>query len=200
MDAVISLRTIAILRGATPDEGRELAVAAWAVGIDLVEVPVQDDQAWDALEAIASLPDRGPIGAGTVLDPRDVERAATAGCSVIISPGLDEDVVAATRDAGLVPLPGVLSPTDVSRALRLRLDTLKLFPAEIGSVDLLRALQGPFPAVKFIAVGGVTHENAAEYLAAGAGGVAFGSSLRQLLAQPSPGELVRHMHELVKPQ
>lgn len=191
-----SLRTIAILRDFTPDQAREWATAAWSIGIDLVEVPVQSEEAWDTLGAISELPHRGALGAGTVLDAQDVERAAATGCSVIISPGLDKRVVAATRKAELKPLPGVLSSTEISQAVRLGLEAVKLFPAQIGGAELVRALRGPFPNVRFIAVGGVTHENAPDFLRAGATGVAFGSSLGRLLAQPSPRELVAELHEL----
>jgi 2-dehydro-3-deoxyphosphogluconate aldolase/(4S)-4-hydroxy-2-oxoglutarate aldolase len=194
------LRTIAILRGYDPARTREIATRAWAAGIDLVEVPVQDPSGWKALEAIATLDDRGRLGVGTVFNPADVARAADLGCSVIISPGLDPAVVDTTLDAGLFPLPGVHTASEVTLAIRLGLDTVKLFPAETGGPRHLKALLSPFPRMRFIAVGGIDADNAARYFRAGAAGVAFGSSIEAVLSLPDAAAAVDRLHKLRCPE
>lgn len=191
---MISPRSVAILRGHDPQHSAELARRAWDAGIDLVEVPVQDPSGWDALAAAAAVDGRGPIGVGTILDPDQVDRAADLGCSVIISPGLDLEVVRATLAAGLLPLPGVQTATEVTAAVRAGLDAVKLFPADSGGTGHLRALLGPFPRVRFIAVGGVHLDNAADYLVAGAAGVAFGSSIERVLDRPDAAEAIAALH------
>jgi 2-dehydro-3-deoxyphosphogluconate aldolase/(4S)-4-hydroxy-2-oxoglutarate aldolase len=190
------LRTIAILRGFDPGRTRDIAELAWSAGVDLVEVPVQDPSGWDALEHIAALPNRGRLGVGTVLRPEQVARAASVGCSVIISPGLDPDVVEVSLDAGVLPLPGVFTPTEVSLAVRLGLDTVKVFPAGTAGPSHISALLGPFPRMRLIAVGGVDAENAPAYAEVGAAGVAFGSSVERILAAPDPKAVIDALHEL----
>lgn len=190
------LRTIAILRGFDPGRTRDIAELAWSAGVDLVEVPVQDPSGWEALEYIAALPERGRLGVGTVLRADEVSRAASVGCSVVISPGLDPDVVQASLDAGVLPLPGVFSPTEVSLAARLGLEAVKVFPAETAGPRHIRALLGPFPRMRMIAVGGLNAENARGYAEAGAAGVAFGSSIEHILAAPDAKAVIDALHEL----
>jgi Entner-Doudoroff aldolase len=192
-----ALRTIAILRGFDPARTCQIAEQAWSAGIDLVEVPVQDQAGWKSLEAVAAVQGRGRLGIGTVLHVEDVARAAELGCSVVISPGLDPAVLEASLAAGLVPLPGVFTASEVALAVRLGLDTVKLFPASTGGPSHLKALRGPFPSICFIAVGGVDAENAAQYVRAGAAGVAFGSSIEGLMASPDPATAIRSLHRML---
>ncbi len=105
------------------------------------------------------------VGAGTIVRPDQVDLALDAGAQFIVSPGFSSQVVERCQAVGLPVLPGVATATDVMAALDLGIDLLKLFPAEAsGGLDLLRALQGPFPDVRFVPTGGVNSENAAEYL------------------------------------
>lgn len=146
-----------------------------------MEVPISTPDSWAALEAVASLRSRGRLGIGTVLTSDQVERSARLGCSVVVSPGLDPEVVHAALDAGMQPLPGVLSPSEITVAVRLGIEELKLFPAGALGVGFVRSLRGPFPTVRLLAVGGIDKDNAFEFIANGASGVAFGSSLETLL-------------------
>jgi 2-dehydro-3-deoxyphosphogluconate aldolase/(4S)-4-hydroxy-2-oxoglutarate aldolase len=188
-------RTVAILRGHDPQRAVDLAQRSWALGIDLVEVPVQGEVGWSALQAVAQCAQGRPVGAGTVLTTEDVRRAVDLGCSVIISPGLDEQVVEASLARGVCPLPGVMTATEVGAACRLGLRLCKLFPAEIVGTRWLAAMRGPFPTMRFIAVGGIGVGNAREFLSAGAAGVAFGTSLDDLLRQEDPGGFVASLQD-----
>lgn len=165
--------------------------------MDLVEVPVQGERGWAALQAVSERANGRPFGAGTVLSPDDARRAAGLGARVIISPGLSLPVVEATRESSALPMPGVMTPTDVTAAAQAGLDICKLFPATLVGSGWLRAISGPFPGMRFIAVGGIDAHNAAGFLAAGASGVGFGSSVEEILSLDDPSRLVAALHEQV---
>ncbi|MDF3145730.1 MULTISPECIES: bifunctional 4-hydroxy-2-oxoglutarate aldolase/2-dehydro-3-deoxy-phosphogluconate aldolase [unclassified Streptomyces] len=106
------------------------------------------------------------VGAGTVLTPEQAERAVAAGARFVVSPGFDEDVVAKCRELGVPVVPGVATATELMRALKAGLDTVKLFPAEpLGGLRTLRALAAPFPGVRFVPTGGIAASRLAAYLA-----------------------------------
>ena len=106
------------------------------------------------------------VGAGTVVRPEQVDLAVEAGARFIVMPGLSPRVVERCRELNVLVIPGVATATEVIAALDHGLDLLKLFPAQVaGGVALLRALQGPFPGVRWIPTGGVSAANAASYLA-----------------------------------
>jgi 2-dehydro-3-deoxyphosphogluconate aldolase/(4S)-4-hydroxy-2-oxoglutarate aldolase len=200
MEQYMSYRSIAILRGHTVQLTVSLAEQCWAIGMDLVEVPVQGALGWEALKAVAACANGRAFGAGTVLSPEDVARAVSLGASVIISPGIDADVVRATQDAGALPLPGVMTPTDLSLAAKLGLTVGKLFPADVVGTSWIKALKGPFPSMDIIAVGGVNATNASSWIAAGASGVAFGSSITELLALGNASKRISDLHGQIAAQ
>lgn len=187
IDALLSPTPVmAILRNYPPKEAVELATRAWDLGIELVEVPVQDPEAMPTLDAVvAAGRERGaPVGAGTVTSVdqlRDVHRRSVA---FTVAPGLDVDVVTASQSLGLPHLPGVSTASEIQAALRCGLTWLKAFPASVLGPAWFSAMRGPFPHVSLVATGGVDAHNAPEFLDAGARVVAVGSAL----AQPSQVE------------
>ncbi|MFJ4715090.1 bifunctional 4-hydroxy-2-oxoglutarate aldolase/2-dehydro-3-deoxy-phosphogluconate aldolase [Streptomyces sp. NPDC088785] len=184
---------MAILRGMSAERSVELAVRAWDLGIECVEVPVQSAGAARVLEAVAAAgAERGkPVGAGTVTSAERLGWAVAAGAAFTVAPGLNAAVVRASATAGLPHLPGVATPTDVQAARGLGLDWLKAFPASVLGVEWFRAMRGPFPEVPFVATGGMDAGNAAAYLAAGARVVAVGSALEDPAQLPRLAELLR---------
>lgn len=122
-----------------------------------------------AAEAIALLRKSQPemlIGAGTVLNHKQMEQAQRAGASFIVSPGLNPNNVRAAQSMGIPVIPGVNNPSDIELALELGLTALKFFPAEAsGGLKLLKALMGPFNQVKFMPTGGISPHNIRDYLA-----------------------------------
>ncbi|MET7674500.1 bifunctional 4-hydroxy-2-oxoglutarate aldolase/2-dehydro-3-deoxy-phosphogluconate aldolase [Streptomyces seoulensis] len=185
---------MAILRGMPLEKSVELAVRAWELGIECVEVPVQSREAAEVLAAVAEAgAGRGrSVGAGTVTTTERLAWAVSAGAAFTVAPGLDAEVARASLDAGLPHLPGVATATDVQAARTLGLDWLKAFPASVLGPDWFRAMRGPFPEVPFVATGGIDASNAAVYLAAGAKVVAVGSAL------DDPTQL-RSLADLLKP-
>lgn len=172
-------RALVIARGLSPEATVALAERVWDAGVTMLEVPVQGAVGLAALRAAAgAAAARGlVVGAGTVVDPSQVEPVRDAGAAYLVSPGLDADVVLTGLRAGLAVLPGVATPSEVQQAERLGLHWLKAFPASVLGTGWFRALRAPFPEVRLVATGGITPEIADEYLAAGARVVAFGSGL-----------------------
>ncbi|MDU8910634.1 2-dehydro-3-deoxy-6-phosphogalactonate aldolase [Aestuariicoccus sp. MJ-SS9] len=170
---------IAILRGITPPEARAIAGALIAAGIDRIEVPLNSPQPFDSIaDMVEAFGDVATIGAGTVLDPADVGRLRDIGARMVVSPDTNQRVIAATKAAGMVSYPGVMTPTEAFLALRTGADGIKLFPASLIGPEGLKAMAAVLPSgTKTYAVGGVGPENFAEWFAAGATGFGIGSSL-----------------------
>lgn len=170
---------IAILRGIRPAEAHDIGAVLIETGITRIEVPLNSP---GALESIATLArdfgDDAEIGAGTVLSPDDVNRVASVGGRLIVSPNFDADVVAATRKSGLVSYPGVFTATECFNALRAGADGLKLFPAFQMSAKGLKALRDVLPTqAEVLAVGGVSAPDFVNWMTAGANGFGLGAAL-----------------------
>lgn len=170
---------IAILRGIRPHESVEVGTALFDAGIRIIEVPLNSP---DPLESIRRLSahfgDRALVGAGTVLQRHEVADVRTAGGRIIVSPGTEEDVIAATASEGLISCPGYFTPSEAFRALRAGATALKLFPAEAASPSVLRAQCAVLPSnVPIFVVGGISPSNMQPWLDAGALGFGLGSGL-----------------------
>ncbi|GGR29674.1 bifunctional 4-hydroxy-2-oxoglutarate aldolase/2-dehydro-3-deoxy-phosphogluconate aldolase [Agromyces mediolanus] len=184
---------MAIFRGLGARRSLELAERAWELGIDAVELPIQAAEDVEALRLVADAARSNGrvVGAGTVVSTEQVGLAARAGAAFTVSPGFDEAVVRASAAAGLPPLPGVATATEVQRAAALGLSWLKAFPAASLGPGWFRAMRGPFPEVRFVATGGLDAGNAGDFLAAGVRSVAVGSALEDETQLPRLAELLR---------
>ena len=159
-------RVVPVLTVRTPALTVPLADALAEAGLVCAEVALRTPDSDQVLEAMAA---HGglTVGAGTVLTPGDAERAHAAGAAFLVSPGLDEEVLAAGHRLGIPVLPGVSTATEVMRALRYGVGTLKFFPAEqAGGVAAVKALTAPFPAVQFMPTGGIGPGQVRAYLEA----------------------------------
>lgn len=144
-----------------------LAEALLAGGVKVLEVTLRTPAALACIEAIARAVPEAIVGAGTLRSVADAEAALDAGARFGVSPGYRSDLGHACRNLGLPLLPGVASASEVMAANDGGYDFLKFFPASAaGGVPLLKALAGPFPDIVFCPTGGITPENAAQYLAA----------------------------------
>ena len=170
---------VAILRGVKPDEVEEIGEVLVDRGIGLIEVPLNSPQPFESIARLARrLSDRAVVGAGTVLTEADVARVRDAGGQLIVSPNTDADVIRATRKAGLVSLPGFVTPSEAFTALAAGATALKLFPAEAADPRVLSAVPAVLPAdLRVLPVGGIDADTMAPWLAAGAAGFGLGSSL-----------------------
>ena len=143
-----------------------MALALLAGGIRMLEVTLRTPQALACIETIAREVPQAVVGAGTVRSRADAQAAARAGARFAVSPGYTTAVGQACRDAGLALLPGVASASEIMQAQEDGFTELKFFPAmQAGGPAMLKAWSGPFFDAKFCPTGGVTPQNAAEFLA-----------------------------------
>lgn len=143
---------------------RMLGETLVAGGIHIAEVRFRTAAASQVIRAMSAVPGL-VVEAGTVLDVRQLDRAAEMGARFIVSPGLNADVVARSTLHGLTVVPGAVTPTEIMAALGLGLTNLKFFPANVyGGPSAIRALGAPFPQVRFVPTGGISPANLDEYL------------------------------------
>lgn len=142
-----------------------IAKALVAGGLPVLEVTLRTPAALDAIAEMKKVPG-AIVGAGTVLNPDDLTRAADAGAEFIISPGLTENLGRAARERDIPFLPGVANSGDIMRGLDMGLTHFKFFPAEAsGGLPALKALAGPFGQCRFCPTGGIRQDSAADWLA-----------------------------------
>jgi 2-dehydro-3-deoxyphosphogluconate aldolase/(4S)-4-hydroxy-2-oxoglutarate aldolase len=140
--------------------------ALHAGGLPVVEVVFRTDRALECLAAVASDVPDVVAGAGTVLSAEQAVAAFDAGAQFIVSPGLDDDVVAVAKERGAPVFPGIVTPSELQHAFNLGLDVVKFFPASIaGGVPALKALSSVFRTMRFMPTGGVSAGNLADFLA-----------------------------------
>lgn len=170
---------VGIIRGVTPEEAVGIGRALFDGGIGIIEVPLNSPDPFASIRAIAgTLGDSALVGAGTVLDPADVERVKQAGGRIIVSPNINPAVIRATVEAGLVSLPGIFTPSEAFAALDSGAHALKLFPAEAASPDVVKAIRAVLPRdVPLLVVGGVMPGTLSGWLQAGADGFGLGGGL-----------------------
>ena len=184
LNRILEEKIIAIVRGIPSTRIVELARALLAGGIHCVEVtfdPSDAQKTADTLAAIRtlreSLGDTICVGAGTVMTAEQVRLAAEAGAEYMISPNVNEAVIRETKRLGKVSIPGAMTPTEAEYAYSLGADIIKIFPAGVLGPGYLKAIRAPLRHIPFTAVGGVTVDNCADFLRAGAVGVAVGGNL-----------------------
>lgn len=175
----MSREIIAILRGVSPDEAVPIADALVEAGITRIEVPLNSPDPFDSIgKMLKAHGDHAMIGAGTVLEVRDVERLHVMGAHMVVSPDANASVIVATKQAGMLSFPGVMTPTECFAALHAGADGLKLFPASLLGIDGLKAIGAVLPkGTKTYAVGGVGPSNFADWFAAGITGFGIGSAI-----------------------
>lgn len=143
-----------------------LARALVAGGIRVLEVTLRTPVALACVRAIARAVPEAIVGVGTLTRAEEFARALAAGARFGVSPGLTQALIDAARASGLPLLPGVMTPSDVIAARAAGFDEMKLFPAQqAGGIAMLKAMAGPFPGAYFCPTGGVTAENAPQFLA-----------------------------------
>lgn len=170
---------VAILRGITPDEAVPVGQVLLDAGFAIIEVPLNSPDPEASIARLAeSFGDRALIGAGTVLDPARVATIAQAGGKLIVMPHADAAVVRAAKQAGLLAVPGIATPTEAFAMLAAGADALKLFPAEAFSPAVLKAMLAVLPkGTEILPVGGIGTSNIAAWRQAGAVGFGIGSAV-----------------------
>lgn len=178
MEAIRESRALIILRGDWGDRLGDVVRILMEEGFTAIEVAMNSPR---ALEQIAQLAEafkgRAAIGAGTILSTAEAQRALEAGACFLVSPHADDALMAFCREAGVPWIAGAFTPTEIWRAHQAGAAMVKIFPAMPSGPEYVRNLRGPFPQIPFLPTGGITVENAADFLRAGAVAVGIGSAL-----------------------
>lgn len=142
-----------------------LAAALRNGGMNCAEITFRTDAAEEAIRLIAGKYPDMLIAAGTVLTPKQADKAMAAGAKFIVSPGLNPTVVKHCIDKGYPVIPGICTPSEIEQAMSLGLSYLKFFPAEAaGGVKMIKALAAPYTGIRFMPTGGINVSNLADYL------------------------------------
>ena len=169
---------VAILRGLKPEEALDVGRAIVNAGFHILEVPLNSPDPLRSIKILTAAFPNVLVGAGTVTTAQQVRDIKAAGGQLIISPHLDDNVVCETVNLGLISLPGVATPSEAFKAIALGAHGLKLFPAEMISPAVVKAMRAVLPGhIRLIPVGGIGTHNMADYRKSGASGFGIGSAL-----------------------
>jgi len=169
---------VAVIRLQDGSRLRAVVDALAAGGIIALEVTMTVPRAIELIGEIApALPDGFLVGAGTVVDPDTARAAVQAGARFIVGPVFRPAVIEAARAAGAAAMPGCFSPTEILAAWEAGADVVKVFPATALGPAYFKDLRGPLPQVRLMPTGGVTIENAGEWIKAGAVAIGVGGAL-----------------------
>lgn len=178
LEVIAATGVVAVVRLRDASGVRQVADALLAGGVRAIEVTMTVPR---AVEIIADLAATAPrelvIGAGTVTDAETAQAVIAAGASFVVSPMLDLPMVAACRVAGVPVMPGCFTPTEIVTAVRAGADAVKVFPATTLGPTYFKDVRGPFPDLRLMPTGGVTAENAASWIRAGAWALGAGGAL-----------------------
>ena len=177
--SITAQRAFGIVRSRIAQEAERAAEVVLDAGLHAVEITMTTPR---SLRTVARLTDDRPnalIGAGTVLDASAARAAVDAGACFLVSPSLDPEVIRTGHRHGVPVIPGVATPTEMVRALECGADALKLFPASGVEPAWLADVRAALPQAPVIPTGGVTLDNAADWIAAGAVACGLGSALTE---------------------
>ena len=169
---------VAVLRLTDASAGREVADALAAGGVTALEVTMTVPGAVALIEQLAlTLPSSCLVGAGTVVDAATATEVIRAGARFVVGPVMRPDVIAACRERDVAVMPGCFSPTEILAAWDAGADIVKVFPATSLGPAFFKDIRGPLPQVKLMPTGGVTRDNAGDWIRAGAVAIGVGTAL-----------------------
>ncbi len=175
---ILDTGVIAIIRLDTSEGLIRAAEALAAGGVRAIEVTMTTPGALAAISALAEQAgDDTVVGAGSILDSESARAAILAGAEFLVMPNTDLGAIQVAKRYGKVVCPGALTPTEVVTAWQAGADAVKGFPSSLGGPAYIKALKGPLPQVRLVPVGGVSPENAGDFIAAGACAVGIGGKL-----------------------
>ena len=178
LNAIIDCGVVAVIRADRSDELMQVAHALVKGGIVTLEVTMTTPGAVDVIKAVATeLRDKVIIGAGTVLDPETARAVILAGAEFIVAPTVNPATIALCRRYSKVVIPGAFTPTEILTAWECGADIVKVFPATAVGPKYLKDIKGPLPQIRLSPTGGVSLENAGEFIQCGACCIAVGGNL-----------------------
>lgn len=184
LKAYKSRKVIVVCRNIEEAEIVNVAQALYNGGIRFMEVPF-DQRNTDSHPETArkirlvseALKGKMHVGAGTVCTMEQFRMAKEAGAEIIVAPNMDEEIIAKTKRAGLISIPGCMTPSEMLKAHKAGADLIKLFPASVLTLNVIKELALPLNHLSLVCFGGITAENLKEVLAAGAAGVGVASAI-----------------------
>lgn len=178
LDCLLEAKLIPVLRKISNEYFMDVVEALVAGGVRALEITMDGPEACRQIYEVNGI--YGPdilVGAGTVINESRFEDAVKAGATFIVSPILDEGIISKAKKRAIPVIPGVFSPTEVVKAISLGAEMVKLFPAGILGPDYIKNIRGPLGDIPIMCTGGISAENAAAYIHAGAKLIGVGSSL-----------------------
>lgn len=178
VDGLIEGRAVAVIRLRDSSKLMDVVEAIRAGGVRSVEITMTVPGALEQISVLGrALGDEILLGVGSVLDAETARRAVDAGARYVVSPVLRPEVIAEAHKFGAAALPGCFSPSELQRAHEGGADIIKVFPADVVGMPFFRAVLAPMPHLRLMPTGGVTLDNAGDWLRAGACAVGVGSAL-----------------------
>lgn len=194
--------SIAVIRASTQSVGYQMAQAVAAGGIPLIEITWNSDRAPELISQLRRELPHCVIGTGTLLDVEQSKQAIRAGAQFLFCPHVDIAIIEAGVAANVPVIPGALSPTEIVTAWQAGASCVKVFPIEaVGGANYIKSLQGPLGHIPLIPTGGVTLENAREFIAAGAIAVGLSGNLfPKLLIKAGDWNAIAERAKMLKEQ
>lgn len=172
------IRVIAVIRASQLELGRDMALAVAQGGINLIEITWNSAEAGTLIDKLRSELPNHTIGTGTVLNLRDLNNAIAAGAEYVFTPHVDSELIRTGLKQNIPVIPGALTPTEIVSAWNLGASCIKVFPVQsLGGANYIKSLQGPLGHIPLIPTGGVTLENARDFLLSGAIAVGLSGEL-----------------------
>jgi 2-dehydro-3-deoxyphosphogluconate aldolase/(4S)-4-hydroxy-2-oxoglutarate aldolase len=177
-EQMLAAGVVAVIRAQSKEQLGPIAQALLEGGVPSIEVTMSTPKALAGIEALAdALGDKAIVGVGTVLDAHTARDAIAAGAQFVVSPVLDEEIIATTKRYGKISIPGAFTPTEILRAWTAGADVVKVFPSTSLGPTYFKDILAPLPQIRLTPTGGVDLKNAGDWIKAGAVCLGVGSSL-----------------------
>src|SRR5690606_7716744 len=197
------LPVIGILRDVSLEDAEIILPLFIEAGFTTIEVPINSKDAEELIHKLTlHFGEKLNIGAGSVIDLSDLDKAFAAGAEFIVTPVVDEKVITSCVSKGIPVFPGAFSPTEIAKAWKLGATMVKVFPADEMGPRYIKALKAPLKHIKLLPTGGISIENANDYFLAGAEGIGvstglFKSELIKNKDWDRLGEHLRSFHQII---
>lgn len=170
---------VPVVRASSADDAMRIVDAIREGGVKTIEITMTVPDAIRVMEAVARKSgDEVLLGAGTVLDAETARASVLAGAEFVVGPCLNEDLIRICKRYAKIVIPGAMTPTEILRAWEMGADIVKVFPAgNLGGPKYIKAIKAPLPQILLNPTGGVSLDNAAEFIKAGASIISVGSAL-----------------------
>lgn len=201
LEVVQHTRAIAVIRAPKLEIGRQMAHAVATGGMQLIEITWNSDRAPELISCLRSELPTCTIGTGTLLNKENLRQAIASGAQFLFAPHTDPVMIQEASTQGVPIIPGALTPTEIVTAWQAGASCVKVFPIQaVGGASYIQSLQGPLGDIPLIPTGGITMENAPEFIKAGAIAVGLAGDLfpKQLIADADWQAIAKRAKNLMK--